>query len=93
MHVFQNNADIRCMAIQHFGQLLQDMSQYTWMLNPVALRGLVPLILFLEDPEIRVVEVSPVVLFFLSVAENRSVCGHAGRRDKPSWAVFYFTGM
>ncbi|KAM5201660.1 maestro heat-like repeat-containing protein family member 9 [Hipposideros larvatus] len=56
VHVFQSNADIRCMAIQHFGQLLQDMSQYTWMLNPVALQGLVPLILFLEDPEIRVVE-------------------------------------
>lgn len=52
------------MAIQHFGELLRDMSQYTWMLNDVVLGGLVPLILFLEDTEIRVVQVSPAILFF-----------------------------
>lgn len=53
------------MAIRHFGELLRDMSQYTWMLSNVVLRGLVPLILFLEDTETRVVKVSPVILFFL----------------------------
>lgn len=53
------------MAIQHFGELLRDMSQYTWMLNDVVLGGLVPLILFLEDTETRVVQVSPTILFFL----------------------------
>ncbi|XP_008589377.1 PREDICTED: maestro heat-like repeat-containing protein family member 9, partial [Galeopterus variegatus] len=47
---------IRSMAIRHFGELLRDMSQYTWMLNSVVLGGLVPLILFLEDKEIRVVK-------------------------------------
>lgn len=53
------------MAIRHFGELLRDMSQYTWMLNDVVFGGLVPLILFLEDTEARVVKVSPVILFFL----------------------------
>lgn len=53
------------MAIHHFGQLLMDMSQYTWMLNNVVYAGLVPLILFLEDREERVVKVSPEILFFL----------------------------
>lgn len=53
------------MAIRHFGELLRDMSQYTWMLNDVVLGGLVPLILFLEDTEARVVKVSPVILVFL----------------------------
>lgn len=53
------------MAIRHFGELLRDMSQYTWMLNDVVFRGLVPLMLFLEDTEARVVKVSPVILFFL----------------------------
>ncbi|XP_077934789.1 maestro heat-like repeat-containing protein family member 9 [Halichoerus grypus] len=51
-----SNGGIRSMAIQHFGELLRDMSQYTWMLNDVVLGGLVPLILFLEDTEIRVVQ-------------------------------------
>ncbi|KAK2084762.1 hypothetical protein P7K49_037795 [Saguinus oedipus] len=45
---------IRSMAIRHFGELLREMSQYIWMLNDVVLRGLVPLILFLEDDEQRV---------------------------------------
>uniref|UniRef100_A0A8D2KGY1 Maestro heat like repeat family member 9 n=1 Tax=Urocitellus parryii TaxID=9999 RepID=A0A8D2KGY1_UROPR len=49
-----NNGGIRSMAIRHFGELLKDMSQFTWMLNPLALGALVPLILFLEDKEIRV---------------------------------------
>lgn len=53
------------MAIRHFGQLLMDMSQYTWMLNDVVYAGLVPLILFLEDTEERVVKVSPEILFVL----------------------------
>jgi hypothetical protein len=53
------------MAIRHFGQLLMDMSQYTWMLNDVVYAGLVPLILFLEDTEERVVKVSPKILFVL----------------------------
>ncbi|XP_048212631.1 maestro heat-like repeat-containing protein family member 9 [Perognathus longimembris pacificus] len=51
-----NNGGIRSMAIRHFGELLRDMSQYTWMLNHVILGGLVPLILFLEDKEQRVVK-------------------------------------
>ncbi|XP_057583179.1 maestro heat-like repeat-containing protein family member 9 [Hippopotamus amphibius kiboko] len=50
------NGGIRSMAIQHFGELLRDMSQYTWMLNDVVFGGLVPLILFLEDTEARVVK-------------------------------------
>nr|KAF6397348.1 maestro heat like repeat family member 9 [Rousettus aegyptiacus] len=50
------NAGIRSMAIRHFGELLKEMSHYTWMLNHVVLGGLVPLILFLEDTEIRVVK-------------------------------------
>ncbi|XFF85698.1 hypothetical protein AB1E18_011917 [Capra hircus] len=50
------NEGIRSMAIHHFGQLLMDMSQYTWMLNNVVYAGLVPLILFLEDKEERVVK-------------------------------------
>ena len=41
------------------------MSQYTWMLNDVVYAGLVPLILFLEDTEERVVKVSPEILFVL----------------------------
>ncbi|XP_058392962.1 maestro heat-like repeat-containing protein family member 9 [Diceros bicornis minor] len=51
-----SNGEIRSMAIQHFGELLRDMSQYTWMLNDVILRVLVPLILFLEDTETKVVK-------------------------------------
>ncbi|XP_032948567.1 maestro heat-like repeat-containing protein family member 9 [Rhinolophus ferrumequinum] len=50
-----SNGGIRSMAIQHFGELIKDMNHYTWMLNPVVLKGLVPLILFLEDTDIRVV--------------------------------------
>lgn len=50
------------MAIRHFGELLEDMSQYTWMLNAVILESLVPLVLFLEDIETRVVMVSPATL-------------------------------
>ncbi|XP_026303737.2 maestro heat-like repeat-containing protein family member 9 [Piliocolobus tephrosceles] len=45
---------IRSTAIRHFGELVRDMRQYTWMLNDVILEGLVPLILFLEDNEERV---------------------------------------
>uniref|UniRef100_A0AC11EA14 Maestro heat like repeat family member 9 n=1 Tax=Ovis aries TaxID=9940 RepID=A0AC11EA14_SHEEP len=52
----EGNEGIRSMAIHHFGQLLMDMSQYTWMLNNVVYAGLVPLILFLEDTEERVVK-------------------------------------
>ncbi|XP_025253206.1 maestro heat-like repeat-containing protein family member 9 [Theropithecus gelada] len=48
------NGGIRSMAIRHFGELVRDMRQYTWMLNDVILEGLVPLILFLEDDEERV---------------------------------------
>lgn len=55
------------MAIQHFGELLRDMSEYTWMLSDVILGSLVPLILFLEDTEIRVAQVSPAILFFLAL--------------------------
>ncbi|XP_074206064.1 maestro heat-like repeat-containing protein family member 9 [Camelus bactrianus] len=51
-----SNGGIRSMAIRHFGELLRDMSHYTWMLNDVVFRGLVPLILFLEDTEARVVK-------------------------------------
>uniref|UniRef100_G1P5K6 Maestro heat like repeat family member 9 n=1 Tax=Myotis lucifugus TaxID=59463 RepID=G1P5K6_MYOLU len=49
------DAGIQSMAIRHFGELLRDMNQYTWMLNTVVLESLVPLILFLEDIETRVV--------------------------------------
>ncbi|ELK27768.1 hypothetical protein MDA_GLEAN10014781 [Myotis davidii] len=49
------DAGIQSMAIRHFGELLRDMNQYTWMLNAVVLESLVPLILFLEDTETRVV--------------------------------------
>ncbi|XP_017389522.2 maestro heat-like repeat-containing protein family member 9 [Cebus imitator] len=48
------NGGIRSMAIRHFGELLREMSQYTWMLSDVVLGGLVPLIVFLEDDEERV---------------------------------------
>uniref|UniRef100_A0A2K6FPF1 Maestro heat like repeat family member 9 n=1 Tax=Propithecus coquereli TaxID=379532 RepID=A0A2K6FPF1_PROCO len=51
-----SNASVRSIAIRHFGELLKDMCQYTWMLNSVIIGGLVPLILFLEDKEKRVVE-------------------------------------
>ncbi|XP_074078089.1 maestro heat-like repeat-containing protein family member 9 isoform X2 [Macrotis lagotis] len=47
---------IRAMAIRHFGELLNEMNQYTWMLKPVVLKSLVPLVLFLEDTEIKVVK-------------------------------------
>ncbi|XP_054443574.1 maestro heat-like repeat-containing protein family member 9 [Pteronotus mesoamericanus] len=50
-----SNGGIRSMAIRHFGELLRDMSQYTWMLNRVVIGALVPLVLFLEDTETRVV--------------------------------------
>ncbi|XP_072589836.1 maestro heat-like repeat-containing protein family member 9 [Vulpes vulpes] len=49
-----SNGGIRSMAIYHFGELLKDMSQYPWILNDMVPGGLVPLILFLEDTEIRV---------------------------------------
>uniref|UniRef100_A0A8C9B0R8 Maestro heat like repeat family member 9 n=1 Tax=Prolemur simus TaxID=1328070 RepID=A0A8C9B0R8_PROSS len=51
-----SNGGVQSIAIRHFGELLRDMCQYTWMLNDVIIGGLVPLILFLEDKEIRVVE-------------------------------------
>lgn len=65
VHKSQTDAGIRSMAIRHFGELLKDMSQYTWMLNAVVLESLVPLILFLEDTETRVVMVSPATSFSL----------------------------
>ncbi|CAK7309629.1 Maestro heat-like repeat-containing protein family member 9 [Vulpes lagopus] len=49
-----SNGGIRSMAIYHFGELLKDMSQYPWILNNMVPGGLVPLILFLEDTDIRV---------------------------------------
>ncbi|XP_072504771.1 maestro heat-like repeat-containing protein family member 9 isoform X2 [Notamacropus eugenii] len=48
-------SSIRAMAIRHFGELLQEMNQYTWMLKPIVIKAMVPLILFLEDTEITVV--------------------------------------
>ncbi|KAF6075237.1 maestro heat like repeat family member 9 [Phyllostomus discolor] len=50
-----SNGGIRSMAIRHFGELVRDMSQYRWMLNNAVFRALVPLILFLEDTETRVI--------------------------------------
>uniref|UniRef100_A0A4X2KA28 Maestro heat like repeat family member 9 n=1 Tax=Vombatus ursinus TaxID=29139 RepID=A0A4X2KA28_VOMUR len=47
---------IRAMAIRHFGELLKEMNQYTRMLKPTIIKALVPLILFLEDIEIKVVK-------------------------------------
>lgn len=55
------------MAIRHFGELVRDMRQYTWMLNDVILEGLVPLILFLEDDEERVANVSHLIFFFINL--------------------------
>ncbi|XP_051004294.1 maestro heat-like repeat-containing protein family member 9 [Acomys russatus] len=49
------NGGIQCMAIRHFGELLLDMSQYKQMLNHIVLGSLVPLILFLESKEARIV--------------------------------------
>ncbi|XP_060052954.1 maestro heat-like repeat-containing protein family member 9 isoform X2 [Erinaceus europaeus] len=49
-----SNAGIRSMAIRHFGELLQDMSHHTRVLNDLVIDSLVPLILFLEDTEKRV---------------------------------------
>ncbi|XP_007480823.1 maestro heat-like repeat-containing protein family member 9 isoform X2 [Monodelphis domestica] len=49
-------ASIRAMAFRHFGDLLKDMKQYTWMLKPAVIKCLVPLLLFLEDSELRVVK-------------------------------------
>lgn len=72
MHISQTDAGIRSMAIRHFGELLSDMNQYTWMLSTVVLESLVPLILFLEDIETRVVMVSPATLFSL-VLQGRAL--------------------
>ncbi|XP_008767929.1 maestro heat-like repeat-containing protein family member 9 isoform X2 [Rattus norvegicus] len=49
------NGGIQCMAIRHFGELLMDMNQYNWMLHHIVLGSLVPLILFLESKETRIV--------------------------------------
>ncbi|XP_072504773.1 maestro heat-like repeat-containing protein family member 9 isoform X4 [Notamacropus eugenii] len=51
----KKTSSIRAMAIRHFGELLQEMNQYTWMLKPIVIKAMVPLILFLEDTEITVV--------------------------------------
>lgn len=59
----QDSSSIRSMAVQQLGELVRDMSQHKSMLRHVVLRGLVPLILFLEDTETRVVRVSPGILF------------------------------
>ncbi|XP_040594826.1 maestro heat-like repeat-containing protein family member 9 isoform X1 [Mesocricetus auratus] len=50
------NGGVQCMAIRHFGDLLMDMSDYKWMLNHTILGGLVPLILFLESTELRIMK-------------------------------------
>nr|XP_020742470.1 maestro heat-like repeat-containing protein family member 9 isoform X5 [Odocoileus virginianus texanus] len=70
------NGGIRSMAIHHFGQLLMDMSQYTWMLNDVVNAGLVPLILFLEDTEERVVKACKYTL---------EICA-----SELKWSTLYF---
>ncbi|XP_021054822.1 maestro heat-like repeat-containing protein family member 9 [Mus pahari] len=49
------NSGIQCMAIRHFGELLMDMNHYNWMLKHIILGSLVPLILFLESKETRIV--------------------------------------
>ncbi|XP_021518633.2 maestro heat-like repeat-containing protein family member 9 [Meriones unguiculatus] len=49
------NGGIQCMAIRHFGELILDMNQYNWRLNHIILGSLVPLILFLESKETRIV--------------------------------------
>nr|BAB31789.1 unnamed protein product [Mus musculus] len=50
------NSGIQCMAIRHFGELLMDMNHYNWMLKHIVLGSLVPLILFLESKETRIVK-------------------------------------
>nr|XP_008518106.1 PREDICTED: maestro heat-like repeat-containing protein family member 9 [Equus przewalskii] len=67
-----HNGGIRSMAIRHFGELLKDMSQYTWMLNDVVLMGLVPLILFLEDTETSVVKACKYTLEICALELNWS---------------------
>ncbi|ELW47386.1 hypothetical protein TREES_T100002013 [Tupaia chinensis] len=52
-HISEN---IRSTAIRHFGLLVKDMSLNKQMLKHVVLKGLVPLILFLEESEIKVVK-------------------------------------
>ncbi|XP_006887524.1 PREDICTED: maestro heat-like repeat-containing protein family member 9 [Elephantulus edwardii] len=68
-----SNAGIRSMAIRHFGELFKDMNQYTWMLNDVVLEGLVPLILFLEDTELTVVQACKYTLEVCSTQLNWSI--------------------
>lgn len=61
------------MAIRHFGDLLNDMNRYMCLLSPVVLGALVPLVLFLEDVEKRVVKVWPLGLVPLTLTENYNV--------------------
>ncbi|XP_075397164.1 maestro heat-like repeat-containing protein family member 9 [Tenrec ecaudatus] len=64
---------IRSMAIRHFGELLRDMYQYTWMFKDVVLEGLVPLILFLEDPAMVVVRACKTTLEICSLQFDWSI--------------------
>ncbi|XP_037662834.1 maestro heat-like repeat-containing protein family member 9 [Choloepus didactylus] len=68
-----NHGGIRSVAIHHFGDLLRDMSQYTWMLKDVVLQALVPLILFLEDTELRVVRACKYTLDICVLQLNWSI--------------------
>uniref|UniRef100_A0A673TC79 Maestro heat like repeat family member 9 n=1 Tax=Suricata suricatta TaxID=37032 RepID=A0A673TC79_SURSU len=71
--MYHSNEDIRSTAIQHFGELLRDMSLYTWMLEGVVLRSLVALILFLEDTEISVVKACKHTLAVCAPGVNWSI--------------------
>ncbi|XP_045153898.1 maestro heat-like repeat-containing protein family member 9 [Echinops telfairi] len=64
---------VRSMAIRHFGELLRDMYQYTWMFKDVVLEGLVSLILFLEDPTMVVVRACKYTLEICSLQFDWSI--------------------
>ncbi|XP_007667066.2 maestro heat-like repeat-containing protein family member 9 isoform X2 [Ornithorhynchus anatinus] len=49
-------ASVRALSIRHFGELLKDMNEYSWLLKDEVFKALVPLILFLEDKKKAVVE-------------------------------------
>ncbi|XP_028616050.1 maestro heat-like repeat-containing protein family member 9 [Grammomys surdaster] len=66
------NGGIQCMAIRHFGELLMDMNQYNWMLQHIVLGSLVPLILFLESTETRIVNACRYTLTICVIQLNWS---------------------
>ncbi|MEJ1270261.1 maestro heat-like repeat family member 9 [Cricetulus griseus] len=64
------NGGVQCMAIRHFGELLRDMSEYKWMLNHIILGSLVPLILFLESTETRIMNLSSYERYIIDLISD-----------------------